>query len=91
MARETVHVMGRTTAEPDAVWAIARDFCGAWHPGLATITAERSPTGAEIRRFTAHGEDTVYREQLIYRSDSDRCLAYTHLEASAALTATPPA
>ena len=80
MARETVHVMGRTSAEPDAVWAIARDFCGAWHPGLATITAERSPTGAEIRRFTAHGEDTVYREQLIYRSDSDRCLAYTHLE-----------
>ena len=80
MARETVHVMGRTSAAPDDVWAMARDFCGAWLPGLATITAERSPTGAEIRRFTAHGEDTVYREQLIYLSDSDRSLAYTHLE-----------
>jgi len=80
MSRETVHVMGRTSAAPDAVWAVARDFCGAWHPGLATITAERGATGAEIRRFTAHGEDTVYREQLIYRSDSDRSLAYSHLE-----------
>lgn len=80
MTRETIHVMGRTSATPEAVWAIARDFCGAWHPGLATIAPERSPTGAEIRRFTAHGEDTVYREQLIYRSDSDRTIAYTHLE-----------
>lgn len=96
MVRETVHVIGKVAARPDAVWAVARDFCGAWHPGLATITAERGPQGEVIRRFTAHGEDTVYREQLIYMSDSDHSLAYTHLQGirgvdryTARLTVTP--
>jgi pimeloyl-ACP methyl ester carboxylesterase len=80
MARENVRVMAKTSATPDAIWAVARDFCGAWHPGLSSIVAEAGPAGAMIRRFTVHGEDTVYREQMTYLSDSDRTLSYTHLQ-----------
>ena len=80
MARDTVHVVGKLAASPESVWAVARDFCGAWHPGLSSIAAERGESGAVIRRFTAQGDDTVYREQLIYLSESDRVLSYTHLE-----------
>jgi len=80
MGRETVHVMARADQPPAALWSTARDFCGLWHPFLAAIRAERGDKGAVIRRFTAHGEDTVYREQLTYLSDSDYTLAYTHLE-----------
>lgn len=80
MGRETVHVMARADVAPAALWPTARDFCGLWHPFLASIKAESGDKGAVIRRFTAHGEDTVYREQLTYLSDSDHTLAYTHLE-----------
>ncbi len=96
MGRETVHVMARADATPEDLWPTARDFCGLWHPFLASIKAERGEKGAVIRRFTAHGEDTVYREQLTYLSDSDHTLAYTHLEGirgatryNARLTITP--
>ncbi|EKD61243.1 MAG: hypothetical protein ACD_54C00332G0003, partial [uncultured bacterium] len=43
MAREQVHALGFSAADPSAVWAIARDFCGLWHPALATMRAERGP------------------------------------------------
>ncbi len=36
--------------------------------------------GASIRAFTVKSEDTLYREQQTYLSDSDRTLGYTHLE-----------
>lgn len=80
MVEERVQVIGYSTAEPAAVWAVAGNFCGAWHPVIAEIRAERDECGALIRAFTAKGEDTLYREQLTYRSDTDRVLAYTHLE-----------
>ncbi|MDR0807692.1 MAG: alpha/beta fold hydrolase [Gemmobacter sp.] len=80
MAREQVHVIGFAAAEPAAVWAVARDFCGLWHPFLAEVRTERDMRGALIRAFTVQGEDTLYREQLTWFSDSDRALAYTHLE-----------
>ena len=80
MGRETLHVMATAAEPPEALWPTARDFCGAWHPFIATIAEERSARGAVIRRFTAHGEDTVYREQRTYLSNSDRVIAYTHLE-----------
>jgi pimeloyl-ACP methyl ester carboxylesterase len=80
MADEQVQVIGHTAAEPAAVWAVVGDFCGAWHPAIADIRAERDARGALIRAFTAKGEETLYRERLTYRSDSDRVLAYTHLE-----------
>lgn len=80
MVEERVQVIGYSAAEPAAVWAIVGNFCGAWHPVIAEIRAERDERGALIRAFTAKGEDTLYREQLTYRSDTDRVLAYTHLE-----------
>lgn len=80
MGREVVQVQGHVPAPPDAVWSVVRDFCGAWHPWVASIREERGPQGALVRVFTVSGEDTVYREQLTYFSDSDRVLGYTHLE-----------
>jgi pimeloyl-ACP methyl ester carboxylesterase len=80
MGREVVQVRGLVPLAPEAVWSVVRDFCGAWHPWIATMTEERGPQGARIRTFTVAGEDTVYREQQTYLSDSDRVLGYTHLE-----------
>ena len=80
MGRDTVQVTGRVDAGPDRVWAVLRDFCGLWHPWMATIRAEHDPRGALVRAFTVTGEDRLYREQLTYFSDSDRALGYTHLE-----------
>ena len=80
MGRETLHVMATVAEAPDALWPTARDFCGAWHPFIATIRQERGPRGEIIRRFTAHGEDSAYREQRTYLSNSDRVIGYTHLE-----------
>lgn len=80
MPRDLVQVIAQCPASPEAVWAIAGDFCGQWHPAIATIRAERCQQGSLIRAFTVHGEDTLYREQLTWFSDSDRTLGYTHLE-----------
>ena len=77
MAREQVHVIGFAPGDPAQVWAVARDFCGLWHPAIATMRAER---GGLIRAFTVKGEDGLYRERLTYFSDTDQTLAYTHLE-----------
>lgn len=77
MPRERVQVIGHASAEPAAVWAVAGDFLGRWHPAIERIEAEPGPH--ETRRFTVKGEDTVYRERLIYRSDSDHVLSYTAL------------
>ena len=80
MGRDVVQVQGHVPRAPDDVWQVVREFCGKWHPWIATIREERGPKGARIRAFTVTGEDTVYREQLTYFSDSDRVLGYTHLE-----------
>ena len=80
MPRDTVQVTGRVAADPAQVWAVLREFCGLWHPWVATMVAERDARGALVRAFTVAGEDTVYREQLTWFSDSDRSLGYTHLE-----------
>jgi len=80
MGRDVVQVRGHVPLAPDAIWAVVRDFCGAWHPWVVTIHEERGPQGARIRAFTVLGEDTTYREQQTYISDSDRVLGYTHLE-----------
>jgi pimeloyl-ACP methyl ester carboxylesterase len=80
MAHHEVQVAVRCEASADAAWAIVREFAGAWHPAIATITAERDAGGGLVRRFTVAGEDTVYRERLTYFSDSERCLRYRHVE-----------
>ena len=80
MGRDVVQVQGHVLHAPDDVWQILRDLCAAWHPWIATMHEEAGPKGARIRAFTVTGEDTVYREQQTYFSDSDRVLGYTHLE-----------
>ncbi|MBL9074686.1 alpha/beta fold hydrolase [Tabrizicola sp.] len=80
MGREVVQVRGLVPLAPEAVWSVVRDFCGAWHPWVETIREEQGEQGALVRAFTVQGEDTRYREQLTYLSDSDRVLGYTHLE-----------
>lgn len=80
MGRDVVQVQGHVPRAPDDVWRVVRDFCGAWHPWVATMREERGAQGALIRAFTVAGENTVYREQQTYFSDSDRVLGYTHLE-----------
>lgn len=80
MPRDQVKVIGHSPASPEAVWAVAGDFCGHWHPAIATIRAERDGRGSLIRAFTVHGEDTLYREQRTWFSDSDRTIGYTHLQ-----------
>ncbi|NHB75880.1 alpha/beta fold hydrolase [Rhodobacter calidifons] len=80
MGREIIQLQGHVPHAPEDVWRVVRDFSGAWHPWVATIREERGAKGARIRAFTVAGEDTTYREQLTYSSDSDRVLGYTHLE-----------
>ena len=80
MARKTVHVRKRLAAQADAVWTVARQFCGNWHPFLEWVREERSENGELIRAFKAKGEDTVYRECLSHFSDADREYRYIHLE-----------
>jgi pimeloyl-ACP methyl ester carboxylesterase len=80
MGRDVVQVQGHVPRAPDDVWQVVREFCGAWHPWIASIHEERGPQGARIRAFTVTGEDTLYREQQTYFSDSDRVVGYTHLD-----------
>ncbi|MCU0902952.1 MAG: alpha/beta fold hydrolase [Tabrizicola sp.] len=80
MGSEVVKVRGQVPRDPEAVWSVVRDFCGAWHPWVTSIREERDPQGACLRAFTVSGEATVYRERQTYLSDSDRVLGYTHLE-----------
>jgi pimeloyl-ACP methyl ester carboxylesterase len=80
MVEEQVRVIGYPAAGPAEVWAVARDFGSGWHPAIDRIRAERDARGALIRAFTCFRDTTLYREQLTYRSDSDRSLAYTHLQ-----------
>ena len=80
MGRDVVQVQGHLPHAPDDVWQVLRDFCGLWHPWIATMRAEQGPKGARVRAFTVTGEDALYREQQTYLSDSDRVLGYTHLE-----------
>lgn len=80
MAQERVVVVGHVPRAPDQVWAVLRDFGGAWHPAMAWVRAERGGKGALIRAFGVAGEATVYREQRVWFSDSGRALAYRHLQ-----------
>lgn len=79
MARDRVQVLGHVPRPPEDVWAVARQFDAAWHPWIAAIRSEPGAGGALVRVFGVKGEDTEYREQLTYLSDSDRVLGYTHL------------
>ncbi len=87
MARDRVLVERQVARPPAAVWAVARDFCGLWHPSVAWIRAERDGRGRLLRAFGVAGEDRVYREALTWFSDSDRTLGYRHLHGIAGVEA----
>lgn len=96
MPRDQVQVLGHVPAPADQVWAVARQFCAPWHPWITSMQAQSDARGSLIRAFTVAGEETLYREQRTYLSDSDRTLAYTHLQGiaecdryDARLTVTP--
>ncbi len=80
MAQERVAVVGHVPRDPEGVWAVLRDFGGAWHPAMAWVRAERGAKGALVRAFGVAGEATVYCEQRVWFSDSGRALAYRHLQ-----------
>jgi pimeloyl-ACP methyl ester carboxylesterase len=80
MPKDRVQVSGHLARPAAEVWAVLRDFCGVWHPLIATIAPERDARGALIRAFTLKDEAGTYREQQTWVSDSDRTLGYTHLE-----------
>ncbi|MGH1578828.1 alpha/beta fold hydrolase [Planktotalea sp.] len=79
MPRLKVHSHARSKASADQTWSLVRDFCVPWHPLVETMAPERGPRGALIRSFTTKGDDTVYREQLTFFSESERVMAYSHL------------
>lgn len=96
MPRLKVQSRAKSAMTADQVWAVARDFCAPWHPAVAEMRAEQDGHGGLIRRFGVKGEGGIYRERLTYFSDSDRVMAYTHIEGiegvqsyDAWLTATP--
>lgn len=62
-------------------WPVIGDFWGLWHPLVATISRE-----GQVRAFTVKGESTVYRERLVWRSDSDQVLDYEMVEGIAGCT-----
>ena len=74
---ERVHCQRACAARPDAVWAVARAFCAPWHPDIDWMVGEN---GGAQRAFTVRGDQTRYRERLTYLSDSDRDLAYRHID-----------
>jgi len=78
--RLKVQSRAKSALRAEQVWAVARDFCAQWHPAVAAMTAERADAGGLIRRFGVKAEDGIYRERLTYFSDSDRVMAYTHVE-----------
>jgi pimeloyl-ACP methyl ester carboxylesterase len=77
MPQRDVQVKATLNAPVDDVWEIVGDFCGRWHPALASISAEED---GEVRRFTVQGEDTIYRERLLCRNDAQHQMSYTHVE-----------
>ncbi|MBX2884608.1 MAG: SRPBCC family protein, partial [Granulosicoccus sp.] len=68
-------------AEPaDLVWSKLRDFHGLWHPSIDTMAVEHDDKGGLLRAFTVKNEKTLYREKLTWFSDSERSMAYTHVQ-----------
>ncbi|MFT5115916.1 MAG: pimeloyl-ACP methyl ester carboxylesterase [Parasphingorhabdus sp.] len=80
MIIQQAHCSGESIEKSEHIWSITRDFCNPWHPAIETMQAEYNSQNNIIRAFTVKGEDTLYREQLTYFSDTDRSLSYRHLE-----------
>jgi pimeloyl-ACP methyl ester carboxylesterase len=68
------------TASADQIWSVVGDFFGRWHPAISTMTVEHDKAGRLIRVFTVKDDNAIYRERLTWFSNSERSLAYTHVE-----------
>lgn len=79
MAEGRVTVEETIPASAARVWGVLGNFTAQWHPFIAEIAEGRDEHGRLLRRFKAHGEDTLYVERLTYLSDWDRVLAYEHV------------
>jgi len=71
---------GQAAVSADVLWTLVRNFHGTWHPAIATMAIEHDEAGRKIRAFTVHNENKTYREQLTWFSDSEKSLAYTHVD-----------
>ena len=80
MGVQRVRVERQLPIAPDLIWAQVRDFCALWHPAVDTMKKHIDDTGHIIRRFTVQAENTVYQERLIWFSDSERTMKYTHVD-----------
>jgi len=90
LPKEEVSCTGTIEASAERVWSLGGDFHGTWHPAINTMSVdpaintmsvEQDEPGRLIRAFRLHGEpDTTYRERLTWFSNSERSMAYTHVE-----------
>ncbi|MEX0283154.1 MAG: alpha/beta fold hydrolase [Paracoccaceae bacterium] len=79
MPRQRVSATATSAASADQAWAFVRDFCAAWHPAVARMSAEHDAARHLIRAFHVAGEDTLYRERLTWLSESERSMGYRHV------------
>ncbi len=82
MAR--VYVSSVIDAEPDAVWAVIRDFNGLpnWHPAIADSRIENDEPADRVgcvRNFNLKDGGNI-REQLLTLSDNEYACTYSILE-----------
>lgn len=80
MPHEKVYCNGIVPAPIEQVWPLVRNFHGTWHPFINSMEVEQDDAGRLIRVFTVHGDNTTYRERLTWYSDSDKSMAYTHID-----------
>ena len=73
----TVNCQRHFSHGADAIWQTICDFYSDWHPYIERCKQEGTQP---VRRFTMPGSEQVYREQLIYYSDTQRCFRYVMLE-----------
>ena len=85
LAQHAVSSHGEVAVSADQVWSLVRDFCHPWHPAIDTMEKEYDAAGRQIRVFTVKEDNTVYKERLSWFSDSDRSMAYTHVQGIAAV------
>ena len=72
----TIDCQRQFAVSADELWQEVGDFYSDWHPFIEQCEQE---IGKPIRRFTMPGSEQVYREQLIYFSDTQRCFQYEML------------
>ncbi len=75
-----VQSSAKSAKSADTLWNFVRNFSEPWHPAVQEMAEERNSSQGLLRRFRVNGEDTIYREQLTFYSDSQRAYAYTNID-----------